>query len=127
MNLKLPKQYYLGNLPGRIIFLYASAATIFGILGLIMNSSTWFMVATSYFGINPPIWLFYLCLFTGIPLIAILWWTFVTSSQVTVSNEQGCKHSNPAYEEILALQADIKDIKEALGIKEKGNGLSKAN
>ena len=118
VNLGLPRQRYLGNLPGRLLFLYASASTIFGIMGLVMNSSTWFMVAATYFGFSYPIWMFYLFLFTGIPTIAVLWWMFITSSQVSVGNEQACKHNNPAYEEVLNLKRDMRLVKKALGIKD---------
>ena len=118
VNLGLPRQRYLGNLPGRLLFLYASASTIFGILGLVMNSSTWFMVATTYFKLSFPIWVFYLFLFMGIPTIAVLWWMFVTSSQVTVSNEQSYKHNNPGYEEILKIRKDVKLVKRHLGIED---------
>ncbi len=119
LNLRLPKQYYLGNLPGRLIFLYVSATTVFGFIGLVCNVSTWFMMATSYFGFSLSIWIFYIFLSIGIFAIMVLYWMFIVASQVTVANEQFAKHNNPVYDELLAQRADIQLIKDNLGIKEK--------
>lgn len=113
-NLKLPKQHYLGNLPGRCIFLYASAATLFGIIGLIMNASTWFMVATSYFGLSLSIWLLYTSLLIGIPTVVLLYWVFITPSQMSVGNEQACKHQNPVISKLDELLVRIGKIEERM-------------
>ena len=114
INLILPKQYYLGNLPGRFIFLYGNAANVFGMMSLVFGSSTWFMVATSYFGIQFSILIFYALLMVGIPTVMVLYWMFVTPSQIGVANEQSYRHFNPAMDKLEEIIARLERIEKHL-------------
>lgn len=120
LNLPLPKQYYLGNLPGRIVFLYGNASTVLGMMGFIFGASSWFMLATNYFNIHPPIWLFYIFLFVSLVAIMFLYYMLVIPSVISFSNEQACKHQNPIYQDLDLIkyklgitEADIKAWKES--------------
>ncbi len=114
MKLPLPKQYNLGNLPGRVLYLYGSAAGVIGMVSGLLSSGTFFMVVIAHFFPVFQIWQWYLVVAISYPVIMILCWMFLVPSSVAVGNEQGYRHDNPAMDKLISIEKRLEIIESRL-------------